>query len=80
MSTSRPPTAFIAAALVLLVMPLLIAIGIGTLGLATGLPENDPRVSRVMLAGFAIWILLVLVIVAIFAARLLRRSSRTPES
>jgi hypothetical protein len=58
---SKPPPAFIAAGVVLLAMPLLIALGIGVLGLTAGLPDTDPTVSRVML----------------FLAKLLRGTSRS---
>jgi hypothetical protein len=74
---SKPPPAFIAAGVVLLAMPLLIALGIGVLGLTAGLPDTDPTVSRVMLTGFIVWIVLVAVIVALFLAKLLRGTSRS---
>jgi hypothetical protein len=73
----KPPTAFIAAGVVLLAMPLLIALGIGVLGLSAGLPDTDPTVSRVMLTGFVIWIVLVTIIVIVFLARLLRKHPRS---
>jgi hypothetical protein len=73
---AKPPTAFIAAGVVLLAMPLLIALGIGVLGLTAGLPDTDPTVSRAMLAGFVIWIVLVAIIVAVFLAKLLRTNPR----
>jgi hypothetical protein len=74
---SKPPPAFIAAGVVLLAMPLLIALGIGVLGLTAGLPDTDPTVSRVMLTGFIVWIVLVAVIVTLFLAKLLRGTSRS---
>ncbi|HEY1305155.1 MAG TPA: hypothetical protein VGF24_16475 [Vicinamibacterales bacterium] len=77
MPDSKPPTAFIVAGLVLLVMPLLIALGIGVLGLAAGMPDSDPRVSRVMLTGFLVWIVVVVLAVAVFLTKLLRRQSRS---
>jgi len=77
MPNSKPPIAFIAAGLVLLVMPLLIALGIGVLGLAAGMPDSDPGVSRVMLTGFLVWIVLVVLAVAVFLTKLLRRQSRS---
>jgi len=80
MATTKPPTAFIAAGVVLLVMPLLIAIGIGVLGLAAGLPSSDPRATRVMLFGSLVWIALVAVIVTVFVVKLLRRSRRESDS
>jgi len=73
----KPPTAFVAAGVVLLAMPLLIALGIGVVGLSAGLPDTDPTVSRVMLAGFVIWIVLVAIIVTVFLAKLLRQSPRS---
>ena len=70
--TSKPPTAFIAAGLVLLAMPLLVAFGIGALVLAAGVPADDPRFSGVLVAGLVVWVLLVVAIVAVFLAKLLR--------
>jgi hypothetical protein len=74
---NKPPTAFVAAGVVLLAMPLLIALGIGVLGLSAGLPDADPTVSRVMLTGFVVWIVLVAIIVTVFLARLIRNSPRS---
>lgn len=74
---SKPPTAFIAAGVVLLAMPLLIALGIGVLGLTAGLPDTDPTVSRVMLTVFLVWVVLVAIAVTVFLARLLRKSPRS---
>jgi hypothetical protein len=74
---SKPPTAFIAAGAVLLAMPLLIALGIVVLGLTAGLPDTDPTVSRVVLTGFVVWIVLVAIAVTVFLARLLRKSPRS---
>ena len=78
MPPSKLPVPFIAAGVVLLVMPLLIAVGIGVLGLSMGLPDTDPRVSsRVLLIGFAVWIIFVAIGVAVFVSRLLRRSPKS---
>jgi hypothetical protein len=74
---SQPPTAFIAAGVVLVAMPLLIAFGIGVLGFTAGLPDSDPTVSRVMLIGFIVWIVLVAIATTVFLAKLLRKSSRS---
>jgi len=74
---SKPPTAFIAAGVVLLAMPLLMALGIGVLGLTAGLPDTDPTVSRVMLTGFLVWIVIVTIAVTVFLAMLLRKSPRS---
>lgn len=77
---TKPPTAFIAAGAVLLAMPLLIAFGILVLGIAAGMPDTDPEVSRVWLIGFVVWIVLVLAIVTVFVVRLLRRKRQlSPE-
>ena len=77
MPPSKLPVAFIAAGVVLLVMPLLVAFGIGVLGLSMGLPDTDPRVSsRVLLIGFAVWVILVAIVVAVFMSRLLRRAQK----
>ena len=77
MPPSKVPVAFIAAGVVLLVMPLLVAFGIGVLGLSMGLPDTDPRVSsRVLLIGFAVWVILVAIVVAVFMSRLLRRAQK----
>jgi len=73
----RPPTAFIAAGVVLLAMPLLIALGIGVLGITAGFPDTDPAVSRVMLTGFVVWIVLVAIAVTVFLAKLLRNKPRS---
>jgi hypothetical protein len=73
----KPPTAFIAAGVVLLAVPLLIALGIGVLGLTAGLPDTDPTVNRVMLTGLIVWIVLVVVIATVFLVRLLRGTSRS---
>ena len=73
----KPPTAFIAAGAVLLVLPLLIAVGIGVLGLTAGMPYTDPNLSRVMLLGLVVWIVLVAIGVAVFLVRLLRTSPRS---
>jgi len=73
----KPPTAFIAAGVVLLAVPLLIALGIGVLGLTAGLPDTDPTVNRVMLTGFIVWIVLVVAIATVFLVRLLRGTSRS---
>lgn len=58
-------------------MPLLIALGIGVLGLTAGFPDTDPTVNRVMLTGFVIWIVLVAIVVTVFLAKLLRQSPRS---
>jgi hypothetical protein len=73
----KPPTAFIAAAVVLLAMPLLIALGIGILGISAGFPDTDPTVSRVVLMGFLFWIVLVTIVCTVFLVKLLRKSPRS---
>jgi len=72
----RPPTAFIAAGVVLLAMPLLIALGIGVLAVTAGFPDTDPAISRVMLTGFVVWIVLVAIAVTVFLAKLLGKQRR----
>jgi hypothetical protein len=74
---AKPPTAFIAAGVVLLAMPLLIAFGIGVLGVTAGFPDTDPAFSRVMLVGFVVWIVLVAIVCTVFLAKLLRNSPRS---
>ena len=74
---AKPPTAFIAAGVVLLAMPLLVAFGIGVLGVTAGFPDTDPAVSRVMLVGFVVWIVLVALVCTVFLAKLLRNSPRS---
>ena len=74
---AKPPTAFIAAGVVLLAMPLLIAFGIGVLGVTAGFPDTDPAVSRVMLIGLVVWIVLVAIVCTVFLAKLLRNSPRS---
>jgi hypothetical protein len=71
------PTAFIAAGVVLVAMPLLIALGIGVLGVTAGFPDTDPAVSRVMLIGFVVWIVIVAILCTVFLAKLLRNSPRS---
>lgn len=73
MPESKPPTAFIAAGVVLVAMPLLIAFGIAVVGVTAGFPDSDPQISGVMLTGFVVWVLFVFVIVTVFVIRLLRR-------
>jgi hypothetical protein len=74
---AKPPTSFIAAGVVLLAMPLLIALGIGVLGVTAGFPDTDPAVTRVMLIGFVVWIVLVAIVCTVFLAKLLRNSPRS---
>ena len=74
---AKPPTAFIAAIAVLLVLPLLIALGIGVIGLSAGMPDTDPGLSRVVLIGFVVWMVLVAIGIAVFLTRLLRKSPRS---
>lgn len=70
MPTSRPQTAFLAAALVLLVLPVLVILGLSALGIAAhfGAMSQMERMmngeaSAAFLVLFLAWVLLVLAIV-----------------
>jgi hypothetical protein len=79
MPTSKPQLAFIAAALVLLVMPLLVMMGLSALGFATqiGMVSQADRVASgeaggLLLTVFVLWAVLVLVAVLGLIAWLVR--------
>jgi hypothetical protein len=84
MPIAKPQIAFIAAALVLLVMPLLVMFGLTALGIATH-AGMMARMSRMMngdarnmfLVVFVVWALLVFVAVLAFISYLMRRASRS---
>jgi hypothetical protein len=79
---SQPQVAFVAAALALLVLPLLVMFGLTALGLAAGLLSPIDRlmngqVAGVWLAVFVVWVLLVVAAVLMLISRLIRRASRS---
>lgn len=84
MRTSKPQVAFMAAAMVLLVMPLLVMFGLTALGIATQAGIAS-RVSGVLngeagwavLTLFVIWVLLVVAAVLALVSRLTRRATRS---
>jgi glucan phosphoethanolaminetransferase (alkaline phosphatase superfamily) len=84
MPTPKPYLAFVAAFLVLLVMPLLVMIGLMAFGLATGagmMSEMsrmmDGETGGVMLGVFVVWVVLVLSAVLAVIALLIRRAARS---
>jgi hypothetical protein len=79
-SKPRPQVAFLAAALVLLVMPVLALFGLSALGLAAGILASMNRAvegtaSWLLLALFISWVVLVVGVVLLLVARLTRRTT-----
>ena len=79
MPTSRPQIAFLAAALVLLVLPVLVMLGLSALGMAMhfGMMSQMERImngqaSAPFLVLFITWVLLVLAVVVALVSRLAR--------
>jgi hypothetical protein len=84
MPTTKPHLAFMAAAMVLLVMPLLVMAGLMAIGLATGAGMMSQMermmggdISGVVLGFFVVWVVLVVTAVLAVIALLIRRSART---
>lgn len=85
MPTPKPYLAFVAAFLVLLVMPLLVMFGLMALGLATGagmMSEMSRMMgggdtSGVMLGFFVVWVVLVVTAVLAIIALMIRRAARS---
>jgi hypothetical protein len=74
---NREQTAFIAAGLVLLVMPIVVAFGLGVISLVVDMIY--PGMSKAtILTAFAAWVLLVAAVISVIVARLVRRSSPRP--
>ena len=82
MPSSKPQVAFLAAALVLLVLPVLVALGLGVIGMAMHLGmtshlqqmmHGDARGAFVAL--FIAWVVLVLAVVLALVSRLMRRNT-----
>lgn len=78
MPTSRPPIAFLAAALVLLVLPVLVMVGLSALGMAmhVGMMSQMERMmngegSAAFLLLFIAWVLALAVVIGL-ASRLVR--------
>jgi hypothetical protein len=76
---SRPQVAFLAAALVLLVLPVLVMLGLSALGMAMhlGMMSQMERMmngeaSAAFLVLFVAWVLLVLGVVSALVVRLMR--------
>jgi hypothetical protein len=81
MPTPKPQVAFIAAALVLLVMPLFVMFGLSALGFATRIMPRidgvmDSEAGGVVLVVFIVWVLIVVAVVLALVSRLIRRSAR----
>ena len=73
----RKQTEFIAAGLVLLVMPIVVAFGLGVISLVADMVF--PGMSKTtILTAFAAWLLLVAAVISVIVARLIRRSSTRP--
>ncbi len=77
--TSKPQIAFLAAALVLLVLPVLVILGLSALGMAVhlGMMSQMERMmsgeaSAAFLVLFIGWVLLVLAVVLALISRLMR--------
>ena len=81
MQKSQPQVAFVAAALALLVLPLLVLFGLAALGLAGLLSPIDNLMNGefggAWLAAFVVWVLLVVAAVLMLIARFVRRTSRS---
>jgi glucan phosphoethanolaminetransferase (alkaline phosphatase superfamily) len=82
--TPKPYLAFLAAFLVLLVVPLLVMFGLMALGLAagTGMMSEmsrmmDGETGDVTLGVFVVWVVLVLSAALAVIALLIRRAART---
>jgi hypothetical protein len=69
-SPVKPPIAFIAAALVLLVLPLLTVFGLSALGVVA---QSGPDHDGLLLLVFSVWVLVALAVVLILVARVSRR-------
>ena len=79
MPTSRPQIAFLAAALVLLVLPVFVMLGLSALGMAMhfGMMAQmehmmNGEASAAFLVLFIAWVLLVLAVVFALVSRLVR--------
>lgn len=81
----QPEVAFVAAALVLLVMPLLVVVGLAAFGFAASYLVPVDRMiggeaSWVLVSLLAVWVLVAVAIVLLLAARLARRTARHGSS
>jgi hypothetical protein len=77
-SKSDAQVAFIAAAIVLLALPLLVAIGAAALGLVLRFSVGDAlagEITWIAWAMFAAWVVLVVAVVLAFTVRFVRRRS-----
>jgi hypothetical protein len=82
MDQPQPQVAFIAAFAALLVLPLLVMIGVSTLGLAAGMLASMDRMTNGnagwMLFGiFIVWVVLVVAAILLLISRLGRRAMRS---
>jgi TRAP-type C4-dicarboxylate transport system permease small subunit len=80
-SRPQPEVAFLAAALALLVMPLLVVVGMAAFGLAASYMMPADRLMEgngiwVLVAVFVIWVLVAVAIVLMLIARLSRPTTR----
>jgi len=81
-SKPQPQVAFLAAALVLLVMPVLVLFGVSALGLAAGVLASMNRAMEgtaawLLFALFMCWVVLVVGVVLLLVARLTQRTTST---
>ena len=81
---ANTPVAFIAAAIVLLVMPVVFLIGLAALGLAARASLGSRAADLIrgdagplVLGVIVVWGLLVMAAVLVFVSRLIRRSTRS---
>ena len=74
-SQSEAQVAFIAAGIVLLGLPLLVAFGLATIALVTSAGSSG-ETDGVAWMLFAVWVVLVVAAVLVFAVRFIRRRTR----
>jgi hypothetical protein len=73
-SRSEAQVAFIAAAVVLLALPLLVAFGLAVIALATRAGTSG-ETDWIVWMLFVVWVVLVVAAVLVFAVRFIRRSA-----
>ena len=73
MPKSNPQVAFVVAALVLMVLPLLVLPGASALGFAVRL-GLDRVAGRVFFVAFGVWVAIVLAAILVLIARINRRT------
>ena len=81
MQQPQPQVAFIAAAIALLVLPLLVLFGLSALGLAAGMlgpvDRLDGAALWLVLAAFAVWSVLVVAAVLVLISLIRRTATRS---